>query len=247
MKIRKLIVLLIGALLVMVSVVSSEDVPFLLEKTVVLISYSEPGLTHALGTGFLVSADGLVLTADHVIADETNGDTVYPKLFAQRYTGTGTAFESYELSVVKRLRTAGKGPDIAVLRITRVPRNPLPFLQIGQAPSAGAQILVAGFPLVFDKVYPYPLFRQGTIASTRYNYEDTPVIVLDLTGVSGYSGSPVVDCVTGAVVAVFKGKPTAHPETNFSVAFTLNRRDVTDYDKSPSNQPLHIEPALPNR
>lgn len=169
-----------------------------------------------------------LVTANHVIVDETNGDLVHPHLCGQRFTGS--SFEGFELAVIKRLRIAGKGPDIAILRVVRDSSEPLSFVEIGPTPTVGADVFIAGFPLVFDQVYPYPLVRRGAVASTRYQYDDEPIIVLDITGVSGFSGSPVVDAGTDAVVGVFRGTSEAHPETNFSAAFALDRQKLKDHE-----------------
>jgi len=186
----------------------------------------------------------LVVTADHVITDETSGGKPYPKLFAQRFTGT--SFETSELVVVKRMREGNTGRDIAVLQMRAPPPN-LPYLRIAEQVTLGGDVLIAGFPLVFDKPYPHPLIRHGVIASTRYRYEGAAVLVLDLTSVSGYSGSPVVRLPEGDVVGVFRGSSADHPDADFSVAFVLTSDDLrptTIPGKTPSSGDLTPNPSL---
>ena len=194
-----------------------------IEKAVVLLSHTEPKADYAIGSGFMVGADGRILTANHVIIDEKSGHP-HERLFAIHFTGDQHRF--FRVTVAHRCQNGSQGRDLTLLRPVASPDLALPHLQIGSIPEVGAEVLLAGFPLVFDKFYPFPLVRRGSVASSRFTFEGDPVLVLDLAAVFGFSGSPVVDLKTGKAIAVFIGSPSERTNTNFSVAAVIQPTDV---------------------
>ena len=162
-----------------------------LESSIVAICHSKPDINTIQGTGVIVTSSGIVITADHVITDKEGN--VFNYLFALR--PNYPKVEPSKLTVVKRFREGLKGRDIAILKIVSDQASlNLPYIPVGEKPETGDSILIFGFHLVFDKVYMWPLFRSGIIASTRYNFENSSLLVLDLGPVKGYSGSPVISC-----------------------------------------------------
>jgi len=194
-----------------------------LEKAVVAICHSKPDIKNIQGTGFIVTSTGIVITSDHVITN--NQGCVFNRLFALR--PNYPKVESFQLTVVKRFRKGLKGRDIAILKI--IPESlpaDLPYISVGEKAEIGDPILVVGFPLVFNKVYSWPLFRSGIVASTRYNIENSAILVLDLGPVEGYSGSPVISLKTHKVVGIFKGHSKDRPQTDFVIATILEKSDI---------------------
>ena len=206
------------------------DLETKLERAVILISHTKPGIQYAQGTGFIISQGGLAVTADHVIFDE-DSSRVWPSLYAQRLTNDG--FDYYDVKIVKRFRKDEKGRDIAVLQLEAKEKTIFPYFDIASKPgSLTGEIFIIGFPLVFDKVYPFPLVRRGIISSKRYSYEGGSILVLDLGSVNGFSGSPIVDKISGKVLGVMKGPPKKRPQTDFSVGFVLQQMDIAELETS---------------
>ena len=198
-----------------------------LESAIVAICHSKPDIKTIQGTGVIVTSSGIVVTADHVITDKEGN--VFNYLFALR--PNYPKVEPFKLTVVKRFREGLKGRDIAILKIVSDQTSlDLPYIPVGEKPEAGDSILIFGFPLVFHKVYMWPLFRSGIIASTRYAFEDSSLLVLDLGSVEGYSGSPVLSLKTLKVVGIFKGHSKDRPETDFSVATLLENNDIQSFE-----------------
>jgi len=195
------------------------------DKLLVAIA-SRPDLNSIVGTGFITSPKELIVTADHVLLK--SGGTLHDEIWAISPVNTGRAFK---LRVVKRLSGGPNGRDIAVLTTDL----PLPLtgrgwvLSNGSPSEAGDTVLIGGFPLVFDKVSPFPLVRSGIVASTTFKSQDTPIIVLDMAAVNGFSGSPVVSIKHG-VIGVFTGYPRNRRDTNFSIAAPIKAKDLEELE-----------------
>jgi S1-C subfamily serine protease len=195
-----------------------------IETRVVAICSDKPDTKNILGTGFIATKHGLVVTADHVIFNEQK-NRVYKNLFCSWPTYPEPLW--FRLSITKRFKQGAKGRDIALLQIIPDSRvKSYPFLEIGDEFEIGDPVLITGFPLVFEKIYHWPLFRRGIIASTRYKYQDSRVIVLDLPAVDGYSGSPVFNLRTKKVVGILKGGSAQRKGTDFSVAIVIEKTDL---------------------
>ena len=199
-----------------------------IETAVVAVCHTKPALPNIVGSGFIATQDGIVVTADHVIVNEKQeNEEVYDRLFCLRPDYPNV--DIYELTVIKRLRQGKKGPDIALLRIkSNTDESKFTFIPVGKAGEIGDAVLIAGFPLVFDKVYSWPLFRRGVVASARYSYEDARVLILDLGTIPGFSGAPVIDEKTRKVIGVIRGSSKTVKHTDFSVAFIITESDIED-------------------
>ena len=198
-----------------------------IETRVVAICSDKPDTKNILGTGFIATKRGLVVTADHVIFNEQK-NRVYKNLFCSWPTYPEPLW--FRLSITKRFKQGAKGRDIALLQIIPDSRvKSYPFLEIGDEFEIGDPVLIIGFPLVFEKIYHWPLFRRGIIASTRYKYQDSRVIVLDLPAVDGYSGSPVFNLRNKKVVGIIKGGSAQRKGTDFSVAIVIEKTDLKNW------------------
>ena len=198
-----------------------------IETRVVAICSDKPDTKNILGTGFIATKHGLVVTADHVIFNEQK-NRVYKNLFCSWPTYPEPLW--FRLSITQRFKQGAKGRDIALLQIMPDSRvKSYPFLEIGDEFEIGDPVLITGFPLVFEKIYHWPLFRRGIIASTRYKYQDSRVIVLDLPAVDGYSGSPVFNLRTKKVVGILKGGSAQRKGTDFSVAIVIEKTDLKNW------------------
>jgi hypothetical protein len=204
------------------------------EVRVVAIASGKPDFAHVRGTAFLVGPRGLLATAEHVILDSKK--QVIEDLFILRPTPPDTT--ASRVKVVKRFEN---GRDLALLQMNRKPEDPdLPYFEIGDAPKTGSEIFMAGYPLVFDKVYRWPLFRFGRIGSVRYYLRQSKVLVLDMVSADGFSGSPVIRSSDGKVLGVQKGGATGNAYAGFSVATELSADDLvlpSTSSASPSPSP----------
>ncbi len=204
------------------------------EVRVAAVSVGKPDLAHVRGTAFLVGPRGLLATADHLVDGLSDDDL--KQLFILRPTPpTVTASKA---TLVKRFKTGDSTRDLAFLQINRKPEDPdLPFFELAGEPQVGEEVFLLGYPLVFDKVYRWPLFRFGRISSVKYFLRDSKVLVLDLTSASGFSGAPVIRRSDGKVLGVQKGGATGNKQADFSLATVINTADLPTGDAGSRERP----------
>ena len=142
----------------------------------------EPQLTHGLGSGFIVTPDGVILTNAHVVADATH---VTVKLTDKR------EFPAKVIGV-------DKTTDVAVLKIDA---KDLPTVKIGD-PSrtrVGEWVLAIGSPFGFENSA-----TAGVVSGRSRSLPDegyVPFLQTDVAVNPGNSGGPLFD-TRGEVIGV---------------------------------------------
>ena len=193
------------------------------EVRVAAVALGKPDLAHVRGSAFLIGPKGLMVTADHVLGDAP-GDAAN-EIYVLRPTSPTMTIS--KASVVKRFKTSDSTRDLAFLQMARESGAPdLPYFEIAENPQVGEEVFLLGYPLVFDRVYRWPLFRFGRVSSVKYFLKDSKVLVLDLTSAHGFSGAPVVRRADGKVLAVQKGSATGNKEANFSLGTVITTADL---------------------
>ena len=138
--------------------------------------------THGLGSGFIVSPDGIILTNAHVVAD---ADEVIVKLNDKR------EFKA-------KVRGIDKLSDVAVLKIEA---NNLPTVKIGDPERArvGEWVIAIGSPFGFENTV-----TAGIISAKSRSLPDegyVPFLQTDVAVNPGNSGGPLID-VNGEVIGI---------------------------------------------
>ncbi|HXF18321.1 MAG TPA: Do family serine endopeptidase [Burkholderiales bacterium] len=143
---------------------------------------AEPEIQRGLGSGFIISSDGLILTNAHVVADATE---ITVKLTDRR------EFEGKVLGVDKRT-------DIAVLKIQA--KN-LPAVRLGKASDlkVGEWVAAIGSPFGFDNTITSGIVSAKARSLPDENY--VPFIQTDVAVNPGNSGGPLFN-MDGEVVGV---------------------------------------------
>jgi serine protease Do len=141
-----------------------------------------PEVQRGLGSGFIISSDGIILTNAHVVADATD---ITVKLTDRR------EFEAKVLGVDKRT-------DIAVLKIDA--KN-LPAVKIGHASDlkVGEWVAAIGSPFGFDNTITSGIVSAKARALPDENY--VPFIQTDVAVNPGNSGGPLFN-MDGEVIGV---------------------------------------------
>ena len=141
-------------------------------KSVVVVSFSgRDGKQQGLGTGFVVSADGLIATNLHVIGEARPIDVQ----FADGRTFAVTAIHATEKSM-----------DLAVLKIDA---TELPVLELGDSDTLkqGEQIIALGNPLGLRHSV------VSGVVSEKRELEGKPMIQVAIPIERGNSGGPLLD------------------------------------------------------
>ncbi|HVY06829.1 MAG TPA: Do family serine endopeptidase [Burkholderiales bacterium] len=143
---------------------------------------AEPEIQRGLGSGFIISPDGIILTNAHVVADATD---ISVKLTDRR------EFDAKVLGVDKRT-------DIAVIKIEA--RN-LPFVKIGHASDlkVGEWVAAIGSPFGFENTITSGIVSAKARALPDENY--VPFIQTDVAVNPGNSGGPLFN-MDGEVVGM---------------------------------------------
>jgi len=212
---------------------------------VVGISNGSPSISPALpvvntreGTGFFVDEDCTILTAKHVI------DGIPPDRLVIRFRLPSRPSDQviYAATVIYQNR------DLAFLRAKTAGSDQCHSVGIGPLPLAddwkslvhtGDDVLIAGYP-VMEKatgaVYDVAVVRDGIVASTELEsfYDKGPMLLLDLIGVPGFSGGPVIHRPSGRVVGIITGPGPIGRDAGLEWVTPV---DLQDYRKAPRPQP----------
>ena len=173
--------------------VLSEDIPAELpaeasfaaaEQSLLYIrGYNAAGELKSTGSGFLVSPEGLAVTAAHVIDG------------GARITAITRDGEEAEAEVLR----CDLPTDIALLRLPDASSG-LPFLTMAKGPpAAGATVRVLGYPIKDTLI-----ITEGIVAAPFAVVSEKERMLLNCAIVNGMSGGPVLDGA-GRVVGMASG------------------------------------------
>jgi serine protease Do len=175
---------------------SVEELAKKVRPSIVVIRVSgRDGRQEGLGTGFVVSADGLIATNRHVLGE---GRPLRVE------TGDGKSHD------VKAIHSADRKLDLAILRIDATGLKPLEFgdsttLKEGQA------VMAVGNPHGLRQSV-----VSGVVSALR-TIDDRPMIQLAIPIEPGNSGSPLLD-MQGRVHGILTIKSLVTPNLGFAVA-----------------------------
>ena len=158
-----------------------------------------------LGTGFFVDEECTIATANHVVRGRERVSVQTPPAESGRPAyGLAEILARFERNDVAFLRV-----ELADGLCSTFGHLPPPD-SIRQRELNGAEVLIAGFPsLEGGLTTRTPVYRRGIVASGEFGVRTgdatVPMYLLDLTGIPGFSGSPVVLADSGQVIAVVHG------------------------------------------
>ncbi len=153
-----------------------------------LVTLHRVAFADAIGTGFFVSADGLLVTNNHVIADAN-------ELRVQMRDGS----ERLAHPVV-----VDRSNDLAVLKVKGVQGQA--FLQVRHSRTVvtGTEVFTIGFPLVSIQGSE-PKITHGIVSSLSGLADDPTTYQISVPLQAGNSGGPLV-ALDGSVVGVVTAK-----------------------------------------
>ncbi len=173
---------------------STSDVVAYAKPAVVFIHHRDTAGVHSMGTGFLVHADGTVVTCAHVVEPRTESSAKTPKIsdriWARLYDGC-----VYEASRIY----CDTDTDIALLSINV---RGYPYLDLETSvPKLGEEAVLIGYPLG-DMLGQESSVTRGIISSIRFS---NTAYQFDAAVNPGNSGGPVLN-KSGDVLGVLSFK-----------------------------------------
>lgn len=160
-------------------------------KSVVFVRRLTPGLAPVVGSGFLVSEDGLIFTNRHVaLPDEDARGSVV--LVGVPSAKDPDVLEYYRAELVLS-PPARDGLDFAALRIAgrdgaKFAALPLSFEKLG----LGVDVAVVGYPHVNDGE-PTLAVNKGSVSATKVKLDDRTYYQTDAAVNAGNSGGPLLN------------------------------------------------------
>lgn len=179
------------------------------------------------GTGFLIDDRCTFLTAKHVVELAEKERLVLRFQLPQQRRLVRT--------VATRVLYEDPDKDLAFLRIDKIGDQPCRsgelyqfsvLLDFDGKSLVGESVWVIGHPTIFKNTeVDIPVVRGGIIASTEIGWGAyKQLILLDLFGVPGFSGSPVIQQKTGQVIGVILGPGPTPRSTGFEWATPITQR-----------------------
>jgi hypothetical protein len=183
-----------------------------------------------LGTGFLVDRRCTVVTAKHILQDAP-GERLVVRFEHPQKPGTALTFNA-------RLAAEDPDRDLAYLSLDELPGGGSPCTAAGLRPLplvesidpdrlAGEEVLILGFPVLEgEQPREIPIVRRGSVASAELTWGGKTMLLLDLTGVPGFSGAPVILRETGEAIGVVFGPGRTQRLYDLEWATPLTRSDA---------------------
>lgn len=188
-------------------------------KAVVFVRRITPGREVALGSGFLVSSDGLIYTSRHVV--EANDATARGTVLLVGVPGRGDP-DDLDWFPAALLYSADKGDnlDFAILKIAaRDGYGPFPALPLSYDKlELGASVSVIGYPYIRENEAVLS-FNKGSISSTRVRFSGKVYYQTDAAVNQGNSGGPLLNA-RGEVVGIVTLKELNAENVGFALYLT---------------------------
>jgi hypothetical protein len=161
-------------------------------KSVVFIKRITPGLAPAVGSGFLVSKDGLIYTNRHVIrpARDMEGTIIL--------VGVPSAKDPDDLDYFRAQEVYCAPPkdnlDFGILKITGNPKYGefAPLAMSFDKLALGDSVAAIGYPLVKNDT-PVLSFNKGSISATKVAFDEKAYYQTDAAVNPGSSGGPLLN------------------------------------------------------
>lgn len=191
----------------------------------------DQGAIQWLGTAFLVDDRCTVVTAKHAIEGIPEGRLMLRFLSGEDRVVTHLARVIHSASDAD-LAFLKFGPETGQKRFCAgVESRPISIHPSGdRARLTGEPVWVLGYPAL-EGAPPrdVPIVRRGIVASAELDWRGRPMLLLDLTGMPGFSGGPVILERTGEVIGVVYGPGRTERVFDVEWATPLTERD---YDRA---------------
>ncbi|MGH7161980.1 MAG: S1C family serine protease [Planctomycetota bacterium] len=185
-----------------------------------VVMVTSPG---GLGSGFIITPDGHVVTNDHVIQGETKITVV---LFEK---GDGGALSKRKIEKVK-IVAANPYVDLALLKLEEVKDLPIAYLGDSDAVKVGQAVFAIGNPLGLERSV-----SEGIVSTSNRPFDGLTYLQTTAAINPGNSGGPLFN-LQGEVIGVTNMGILFSEGLNFAIPVNavkrfLREREAFAYDK----------------
>lgn len=186
--------------------------------SVVFIVKQTAGSPRSVGSGFLVSPDGLIFTNRHVVGAQALATKT------RLFVGVPTANDPDDLEYYRAepvyVAPADQALDFAVIKIARTRNQPAFQALTRAAPDAGepwlgSHVAVLGYPFIADD-QPVLSFNKGNLSSTEVVVDSSRYFLMDAVVNPGNSGGPVLN-EAGQAIGVVTLKELAANKRSYAL------------------------------
>ncbi len=192
-----------------------------------------------LGSGFLLSEEGHVLTAYHVIFDEKSKCYRDTSFNLSWYTTISGQKHKKKISSPAVIDTFSINYDAAILEINLKASSPslkkTAYFKLADSlySRSGDDVLCVGFipskytlPIAFAVKGMISTWRQNVVVPNKEGtgHIELDVLQLDMTAAGGVSGSPIIDLISNEVIAymVSVDLPGDFKQSGFATAYCIS-------------------------
>jgi hypothetical protein len=186
-------------------------------------------LAYAVGTGFYITHDGYLLTANHVIANCSGPISIHGRIVVMK----------------AKLVAADVDHDLALLKI--VPNYPIPyttqFRSLTKPLQVGEPVIVTGYPSEsMSGEFAEFITNDAKITSTKSHIGDSSQFMFTYAAKSGFSGGPVLD-VAGNVLGMTASATCTSPTCmeGFKKTFSMKATTVEEVEKLEETIAKHVD------
>jgi len=193
-----------------------------------LIGSDENSDIEWLGSAFLLDDTCTFATAKHVFKNANKENLVV----RFRHPDDNTTV----LTLPIRILYEDSKSDLAFLKIDTVNNQPCKSKinysfnissEYVMRSLTGETVFIIGYPIlskIKDDI-DIPVVRKGIVSSTEIKFDSQPMILLDLIGVPGFSGSPVILESTGEVIGIIYGPGPTERIFGFEWATPITQKE----------------------
>jgi len=187
-------------------------------------------LAYAVGTGFYVTHDGYLLTANHVVANCSGPISVHGRLMVLKAKVIASDPE-HDIALLKIVV-----PDVNIPHITT-------FRTLTQPLKTGEPVIVTGYPSEsMNGEFAEFITNDAKITNTKSHIGDNSQFMFTYAAKSGFSGGPVLDA-SGNVLGM-TASATCTSTTcmeGFKKTFSMRASNVEEIEKLEETIAKHVD------
>lgn len=189
-----------------------------------------PKKAYAVGTGFYVTHDGYLLTANHVVANCSGPISVHGKLMVLRAKIVASDLE-HDIALLKIV-----APDITIPHITN-------FRALSSPLKVGEPVIVTGYPSEsMTGEFADFITNDAKITNTKSHIGDNSQFMFSYAAKSGFSGGPVLDAAGNVLGMTASATCTSSTcMEGFKRTFSMRASTVEEVEKLEETIARHVD------